>query len=116
MRIKLPYRLFPGMPTDNARSYLCFSLIEPGSDCVSSLCLDEGAFKSVLRRCKTEQNFSEYQQARLFRPIHRQNYFGSVDMTRTKKLSLCATTEKPYNKSDKNKKMWFNFRTKKKVV
>ena len=63
------------MPADNARSYLCFSLIEPGSDGVSSLCLDEGAFKSVLRRCKNEQE-RDFIMNKIFRSINKRVYSG----------------------------------------
>ena len=76
MKIKLPYKLINNfMPTDNTRSYLCFSLIEPGSDGVSSLCIDEGAFKSVLRRCKTEQD-KDFIMNKIFRSINKRVYSG----------------------------------------
>lgn len=70
MRIKLPYKITNGLiPTDNAEKYLCFS------DGLSCLCVDAGVFKSILRRCKTEQD-KDFIMNKIFRSINKRVYSG----------------------------------------
>ena len=63
MRIKLPYRLFTGMVTDNTEDCLCFS------DGLSCLCVDAGRLKSILRRCHNEQK-KDFILSKIFRSIN----------------------------------------------
>ena len=53
---RLHYRIVDGLaPNDRDRNYLCFSLIEPHTEAVKTLALDEDRLNKILKRCRTEE-------------------------------------------------------------
>lgn len=53
---RLHYRIFDGLtPEDRDRNYLLMTLLDPDSEAVKTLALDEDIFNKILKRCRTEE-------------------------------------------------------------
>ena len=59
-KFRLHYQVVDGYePTDGKRNYLCFSLLQPNTERMRTLAIDEDVYKAILKRCKDEQTREE---------------------------------------------------------
>ncbi len=53
---RLRYRIVDGLaPKDRDRNYLLMTLIEPHTEAVKTLALDEDRLNKILKKCRTEE-------------------------------------------------------------